>query len=110
MAKKTTARKPRSSSRAQYKDLPSVDADYSSTRRSRSLAGEHDYMGMVREVVSNPTFKYVAGGIATALLTKLATNLSDRYPEISKFITENLDTVESKLSGGRFSDSESAPH
>lgn len=75
-----------------------------------SLAGEHDYMGMAREVLSNPTFKYVAGGIATALLTKLATNLSDRYPEISKFITENLDTVESKLSGGRFNDSESAPH
>ncbi len=116
MAKKQTAKRVRSSSREQYEDLPSMESEYrSSSRRGRSSAlsargTEHDYMGIVRELISNPTVKYVAGGIATALLTRLATNLSDRYPEISKFITENLDTVESKLSGGRFTDSESAPH
>lgn len=53
--------------------------------------------GMLMEVVNNPAFKYVVGGIATAVLTKVVTNMADRYPELSNFLRENLDTIEEKL-------------
>lgn len=56
-----------------------------------------DKRGFVMNVVSNPAFKYVMGGIATAVLTKLVTNMADKYPELSNFIRENLDTIEEKL-------------
>lgn len=123
MAKKSMTKKTRSASRSKYSDLPSMNTEYSdfnsgSNRKTRLASGrsqsvgigERDYMGIVRELVSNPTVKYVAGGIATALLTRLATKLSDKYPEISNFIRENLDTVESKLSGHDVGRSESARH
>lgn len=123
MAKKSMTKKTRSASRSKYSDLPSMNTEYSdfnsgSNRKTRLASGrsqsvgigERDYMGLVRELVSNPTVKYVAGGIATALLTRLATKLSDKYPEISSFIRENLDTVESKLSGQDVARSESARH
>jgi hypothetical protein len=126
MAKKTVTKKTRSS-RSNYNDLPSMeDTEYSdfnsgSNRKTRlaggrsqsvgsSLAGQHDYKAIARELLNNPTVKYVAGGIATSLLTKLATKLSDRYPEISNFIRENMDTIESKFSDYRNNDSESARH
>jgi ABC-type Zn uptake system ZnuABC Zn-binding protein ZnuA len=41
--------------------------------------------------------RYVAGGIGIALLARLAYNLSDKYPELSRFFRENLDTIEDKL-------------
>jgi len=124
MAKKATAKKARSTSRSEYNDLPSMeDTEYTdfnsgSNRRTRLArgrsqsvgAGERDYMSLVREIVSNPTVKYVAGGIATAMLTRLATKLSDKYPEISNFIRENLDQVESKIAGNGLNGSESARH
>lgn len=123
MAKKSIAKKTRSTSRSQYNDLPSKDTEYSdfnsgsnrktrlASGRSQSVgSGDRDYMSLVRELVSNPTVKYVAGGIATAMLSRLATKLSDKYPEISKFINENLDTVESKFSSNRLVDSDSARH
>lgn len=123
MAKKSTAKKTRSASRSKYSDLPSMDTEYTdfnsgsnrrtrlaSGRSQRVSSGERDYMAIVREIVSNPTVKYVAGGIATAMLTRLATKLSEKYPEISNFIRENLDTVESKFSGEGLGRSESARH
>lgn len=124
MAKKPMTKKTRStSSRSKYSDLPSMDTEYTdfnsgSNRKTRLASGrsqsvgtgERDYMSLVRELISNPTVKYVAGGIATAMLTRLATKLSDKYPEISNFIRENLDTVESKFSGDGLGRSESARH
>lgn len=73
-------------------------------RRSRSSRrefdrGERDYKDILQELLSNPALKYVAAGLATAVLTRIANKMSDRYPEISSFIRENLDQIE-----GRFGD------
>lgn len=69
------------------------------TKRSakRKSSFEKDFKEMIREIVASPAFRYAAGGVAAALLTRLANNMSDRYPEISNFIRDNLDTMESKL-------------
>ena len=69
----------------------------SSSRKTSRTASAGEYKDVLREFISNPAVKYVAGGIATAILARIATNISDRYPEISNFIKENLDTVEGKL-------------
>ena len=66
-------------------------------RASRSLSNGGN-KNMWKDLVSNPAVRYVAGGIATAILTKVASNFSTKYPEISRFITENLDGVEGRLS------------
>ena len=123
MAKKSTAKKSRSTSKEKYNDLPSMNSEYTdfnsgSNRRTRLASGraqpmgtsEHEYISLVHEFVTNPKVKYVAGEIATALLAKLATKLSDKYPEISNFIRENLESVESKISKERTIESESARH
>jgi hypothetical protein len=62
-----------------------------------SRTGHRDYKIMIKEFAANPAVRYVAGGIATAILSRVATNLSHRYPEISRFISENLDGLEGKL-------------
>lgn len=49
------------------------------------------------EWATSPTVKYIAGGVATAVLARIATNISTKYPELSNFLKENIDTVESKL-------------
>lgn len=56
-----------------------------------------DYKELIREFLSSPTVKYVAGGISVALLARLATKLSDRYPELSNFMRENISMMENKL-------------
>lgn len=115
MAKKTAAQR---NSRAamdtqdDYNDM----SDVTSTRRGRAGAsassamdeddtmdtetsgtGGRDYKMMLKDLAANPAVRYVAGGIATAILSRVATNLSQRYPEISRFISENLDGLEGKL-------------
>ncbi len=68
---------------------------------------------MWKDLVSNPAVRYVAGGIATAILTKVASNFSTKYPEISRFINENLDNVEGRLAdfkNGLNSNSEASRH
>lgn len=83
----------------------------SSPRTSSKSASAGEYKDVLREFISNPAVKYVAGGIATAILARIATNISDRYPEISNFIKENLDTVEGKLNEFRNDyDASSARH
>lgn len=49
------------------------------------------------EWVENPAVRYVASGIATAVLAKIASNMSAKYPQISSFLSENLGTLEGKL-------------
>ena len=101
--KKTTAtRRPRKSSRSRSQELTGSDFkrdDSRSSRSSRNLfeAGNRDYREILSELVSNPAVKYVAGGIATALLTRIANNMATRYPEISSFIRENLDSLEGRF-------------
>ena len=81
-----------------------------SSSRSSSTGGEKNIW---KELIANPAVRYVAGGIATAVLTKVASNLSARYPEISRFINENLDGVEGRLAefkNGLNSNSEASRH
>lgn len=61
------------------------------------LHHNRDIKEMIRDFAANPAVKYVAGGIATAILTKLASSLSGRYPEISRLLNENLENFEGKL-------------
>jgi hypothetical protein len=51
----------------------------------------------VMQWFQNPAVRYVAGGIATAFLAKLATNMADRYPQISQLLRDGLESVEGKL-------------
>ena len=50
------------------------------------------------DLVSNPAFRYVVGGIASAALVKVATKLAEKYPEIGNFVSEHLDSLEGRLS------------
>jgi hypothetical protein len=67
-----------------------------SSRHSKG-ADYHMEMGSIRQWFSNPAVRYVAGGIATAVIAKLATNMSDKYPSLASFLRESLDSVEEKL-------------
>jgi hypothetical protein len=108
--KKTTKRKytRRNRSDRNLEDLPAMgEESFSSGARARAIGdagayADRDYKEILREFVSSPAVKYVAGGIATALLTRLANNMADKYPEISHFIRENMDNLEGKL--GEFRD------
>jgi hypothetical protein len=104
MAKKSTARAStsRASSRRNEEDVDMPEERLASRSRSNaSREGEdsspRDLRSMLRDLAANPAVRYVAGGIATAVLTRVATNMSEKYPEISKFISENLENVEGKL-------------
>lgn len=89
-----------------------TDREEVSSRRSGNSRGgntssnryDRDYKEILKEFVASPAFRYAAGGIATALLSRLANNMSGKYPEISNFIRNNLDTVESKFSMGQDQD------
>lgn len=111
MARKNTARSPRK--RKVSEDLERSDemSVPSRSRRRVSDRGERDYKDILEELISNPALRYVAAGLATAIVTRIANKLSDRYPEISSFIRENLDQLEGRF--GEFSrepGSESARH
>lgn len=58
---------------------------------------EKEYREIIVEFLKSPAVKYVAGGIAMAMLTRFANRISDRYPEISTFIRDNLENMEGKL-------------
>lgn len=107
----------RSSRRGQdFSDNTGFSQSSGSNRGANStlFSGMSDFSGskrgMLMEVVNNPAFKYVVGGIATAVLTKVVTNMADRYPELSNFLRENLDTIEEKLTEfkGTLGDSDSS--
>lgn len=112
MAKKTTATKStgkRPSTKATTATAKSYNNDIDVSSESSKMKGSNSSSSsssskhlmskeMLKDLVNNPAVRYVAGGIATAVLTKVATNLSSKYPEISRFISENLDNVEGRLS------------
>jgi hypothetical protein len=54
---------------------------------------------LMMEMVSHPAVKYVASGLATAILGRLASSLSERYPEIANFVKENIEGLESGFKG-----------
>lgn len=57
-----------------------------------------EYKEALWEFMNKPGVKYFAGGLAAAVLARLASGISERYPEISKFIRENVENMETKLS------------
>jgi len=100
MAKKTVRKKTRKQN----------DKIQESTFSLPRHEGARDYKEVLRDLAANPAVRFVAGGIAAEVLTKIATNLSKRYPEISNFIYENLDNVEGRLGEFKNGLEESARH
>lgn len=64
---------------------------------SPAATGDLTIKEMVQQFVDNPTVKYVASGLATALLTKISTRFVDRYPQITKLAKEAWPNLEEKL-------------
>lgn len=86
----------------QLEEIPTMQESTSrrssrGSRRSSSVSEERDMKEIMREFLTSPAVKYIAGGLATALLTRLANNLSGKYPEISSFIRENMGNLEERF-------------
>jgi hypothetical protein len=69
----------------------------STGNRSTIERNYRNYRDTLLEWSDRPAVKYVAGGLGLAVLARFAYGFSDRYPEVSRFFRENLDTVEDKL-------------
>lgn len=63
----------------------------------RPNAGDREVKEMLKDFLMSPAVKYVAAGISTALLSRFASRINDRYPEISTFIRDNIHTLEGKI-------------
>jgi hypothetical protein len=109
-AKRPAARKTRRSTKKEFSDLPSMDTETEYTQRRSSGASQSEFSGIVREFISSPTVRYVAGGIASAMLARLATKISEKYPELSNFLRENIDTFEGRLAEFKPGQTESQRH
>ncbi len=70
-----------------------------SARKSRGSKERsyQNYRDTLLEWSERPAVRYMAGGIGLALLARFAYTLSDRYPEIGRFVRDNIETVEDKL-------------
>jgi len=64
---------------------------------NRQSAGDREVKEMLKDFLMSPAVKYVAAGISTALLSRFASRINDRYPEISTFIRDNIHTLEGKI-------------
>jgi len=107
---KTTS-SPTKKPRAKRSSKPIKERLNFESRNYESTARE--YKDALWEFMNKPGVKYFAGGLAAAVLARLASGISERYPEISKFIRENVDTMETKLSefrGAERDESESLHH
>jgi hypothetical protein len=96
MAKKVANGRNKRQPRSQARNL-STDSESDSQSGIHGLLNNSNYSHLIRELISNPAVKYVAGGIATAVLSRLATNMSEKYPELSRFLKENIDNFEGRL-------------
>lgn len=97
MTIKKTKKVSKKVSRKSGEQIPEQQAVKSTSSSTKALNFRGDYQDILRELAASPTVRYVAGGIATALLTRLANNWADKYPEISTFIRDNLGNLENKL-------------
>lgn len=75
-------------------NLPEEERNFSTGSGADRFSGSAD---MIREWINNPAVKYIAGGIATAILSRVAQNMSEKYPELARFLKENIDTFEGRL-------------
>ncbi len=88
----------RSASARSHRKVEDLGEERMDSRRSvRSLNSQRSG-SFLTDMAGNPAVRYVAGGIATSLLTKIVTGLQERYPELSNFLKDNLDIVEGRLS------------
>lgn len=87
-----SAASPRSSSRSS-----SASASARSLPLNKDMLTNIDYKQIMRDLYTNPTVRYMAGGVAAAVLNRFANRISDKYPEISTFLRENIGTLEGKL-------------
>lgn len=105
--KASTKRSPRTNTaNVSSRPVSSARRSSASTAGMANFGEGRDFKDIIRDIASNPAVKYVAGGIATAMLTKLASSLSGRYPEISRLLNENLENFEDKLREFRGSSSD----
>lgn len=56
-----------------------------------------EYQEILSEILGSPAVKYIAAGVAAAILARIANKLADEYPEISNFIKENRENLEGKM-------------
>lgn len=99
MAKKVANGVNKKQVRRRSEIIDSGESNFST--RSTGSSSRSEYSQLIREFISNPAVKYMAGGIATAVLSRLATNMSEKYPELSRFLRENIDSFEGRLGQGR---------
>lgn len=90
MAKRATSVKRKTSTNSRR----ASGASASRSSRSRS----DSFKAVLSGWYEKPAFRYVAGGVGLAVLSRVAMSMSDRYPQISTFLRDNLDVIESKLS------------
>lgn len=76
-------------------------------RRTPAERRYENFRSIILEWSDKPAVKYVAGGIGLAILARLAYGVSERYPEIARFVRENLETVEERLRDLRGTSAES---
>lgn len=110
MARKSSAKMSSSRNLSNDVDLDSRSEGASSQAGSFNI----DYRQIAMDLYNNPTVRYMAGGVAAAILNRVATRLSTKYPEIGSFLQENITTLEGKLNefkSGQVSErAESARH
>jgi hypothetical protein len=66
----------------------------------RSLGGDlagNDYRRFVQAVTRNPLAMSIAGGVGAYFVGRFIFRYYRNHPEISEFIRDNFDTVESRL-------------
>lgn len=68
-----------------------------------SLKGRKDWKASLSAFVTAPATMYVAGGIGLAVLGRFAFKYYQSHPEISDYIKENYEAVESKIHDYRIS-------
>ena len=122
MARKASGNKQRNNQSRQdfdrdsSEDFSGSEKNFSTSERSsggRGVSGmaqglpNVDYKALVSELYHNPTVRYIAGGLAAAVLNRMASRISNRYPEIGSFLKENITTFEGKLS--QFKDGMNSP-
>jgi hypothetical protein len=91
MAKRTSLSNSRRGRRAQ-----GVLSESTLTSVRKSVAG-YNYKGMLRKFTGNKLLMNAGIGIGSYFLVRTAIKFYKAHPEISEFITENLNTVESKM-------------
>lgn len=59
------------------------------------------HVKQLKKMASNPAVRYLAAGFISAVSIQVLRKLSERYPEISEFLKENLELVEDKVANFR---------